>query len=304
VVNLIRRWIRGIAKLLGLPAPFHARLAQHPLFRLLLRAADLPGRLLYPEFRDLPPNDLRVRVGVKGRLLNNEPIYLTRGVDLWMYLLSRGLADLDSDVLEIGSGCGRRTHFMRDFRFHDTRYTGRYLGVDIDPEMLSWCRAHFDSERFTFVESTHASEAYGMHLDRGGADYYRLPVDDATVDLVFGTSVFTHLLEEQVVNYLQESFRVLRPGGHVMMTCKLLDLNPDLGANRYPHRVGNAYVEDRARPETAVAYESEFMVTQVAAAGFTDVELHHAPGDPQQAFIARRARTPKTPRDSKGGRPA
>lgn len=288
-MNPIRPLIRRVAKLLRLSAPFHARLAQHPFFRWILRAADLPGRLVYPEFRRLPPNDLRVRVGVGGRLLNNEPVYLTRGINEWMYLLSSGLVSFDSDILEIGSGCGRRTHLLRDFRFHGKRYTGRYIGVDIDPEMLSWCRAHFDSERFGFVESTHASEAYGMNLEQRTVDYYRLPVDDGAVDLVFGTSVFTHLLEEQVVNYLQESFRVLRTGGHVMMSCKLLDLDPDTRGNRYAHRIGSAYVEDRERPEAAVAYESGYMLAQVEAAGFTDVELHHAPGDIQQAFIAHKA---------------
>lgn len=285
-MKLVRRSIRTIARLLGLSTPFHARLAQHPILRWLLRLFDLPGRLLYPEFRRIPPNDLRVRVGVKGRLLNNEPMYLTQGVHLWMYLLSRGLASFDSDIVEIGSGCGRRTHLMRDFRFHRVRYTGSYVGVDVDPEMLSWCRTHFDAERFRFVESSHASSAYGTSPEREGPAYYRLPLDEESVDLVFGTSVFTHLLEEQVVNYLREAFRVLRTGGHIMMSCKLLDLAPETSAERYPHRIGHARVSARDRPEIAVAYESGYMVEQVEEAGFTDVELHHAPDRPQQAFVA------------------
>lgn len=265
---------------------FHGRLTRHPLVRFLLRALDLPGRVFYPEFRSLPSNDLRCRVGVGGRILGNEVQYLTKGLDLWLYLLSERICTFESDIVEIGCGCGRRTHLMRDYYFHGRRYSGRYIGIDIDAELLEWCQAHFDADRFRFFQSTHASEAYENEIAKQGV--YELPVEDASVDLVFSTSVLTHLLEEQLVNYFEESYRALRPAGHMVMTCKCIDLHPSNHGNTYQYRVGNAYVETTRVPQAAVAYTSDFLLSSAISCGFKDVDILHAPGDTQHTLIAHR----------------
>lgn len=265
---------------------FHGRLTRNPVVRFLLRVFDLPGRLLYREFRELPSNDLRCRVGVGGRLIGNEVQYLTKGLDLWLYLLSEQICRFDSDIIEIGCGCGRRTHLMRDYDFHGHRYCGRYIGIDIDRELLDWCTNHFDAERFRFFQSTHGSEAYENDVARPGR--YELPSGDSSVDLVFSTSVLTHLLEDQLVNYFEESYRVLQPGGHMVMTCKCIDLQPSNHGNTYEHRLGNAYVETMAVPQAAVAYTSGFLVSTARSCRFRDVEIFHAPEDTQHTLVARR----------------
>ncbi|MDQ3877198.1 MAG: class I SAM-dependent methyltransferase, partial [Actinomycetota bacterium] len=140
--------------------PLFAGLTRYPVMRFFLRALDLPGKVLYREFRRLPSNDLRCRVGVAGRYFGNEIQYLTKGLDLWLYLLSEQMCTFSSDIVEIGCGCGRRTHFMRDYNFHGRAYRGRYIGIDIDAELLQWCRENFDAERFQFFQATHPSTAY------------------------------------------------------------------------------------------------------------------------------------------------
>jgi ubiquinone/menaquinone biosynthesis C-methylase UbiE len=42
-------------------------------------------------------------------------------------------------------------------------------------------------------------------------DNYVLPIADESIDFVFSTSVFTNVLEPEMVNYYKESFRVLKP---------------------------------------------------------------------------------------------
>lgn len=256
------------------------------LMRLLLRSFDFFPGMIFSEFRGLPPNDLRCRVGVGGRVVANQVQYLTKGRDLWMYLLATGKVGLDSNIIEIGPGCGRRTYWMRDFNFHGIRYRGNYLGIDIDGEMLEWCRRHFDQERFSFVQSTHASAAYIN--DKVASNAYRIPADAGTQDLIFGTSVFTHLLEDQVANYCEEGFRVLRAGGHFVMTVKCIDLSPNNRGNTYRHRMGNAYVDSLAIPEQAVGYESQYLIAAARKAGFQDVEIHHMDGDVQHTLIGRK----------------
>ena len=102
-------------------------------------------------------------------------------------------AERHRDVVELGVGCGRYARHIRDLSSYGTAYSGSYLGIDIDAEALEWCRRHFD-DRFEFVQSTHASSSYLN--DRASTEAFRIPRDDASVDFVFGISVFSHLLED------------------------------------------------------------------------------------------------------------
>ncbi|MEZ6062251.1 MAG: class I SAM-dependent methyltransferase [Planctomycetaceae bacterium] len=255
----------------------------NPLMAAVLNTTDIGPKLRFPEFRELPPNALRVRVGVGGRLFNNQPQFLLKGRDLWLYLLANGLVRFTDNIVEIGSGIGRRTYWMRDFEFHGIRYSGKYTGIDIDPEMVDWCNSHYDRERFEFHCASHASSAY---LSKQETARYRLPVDDASQGLVFGTSVLTHLLEEQMINYFEEAFRVLVPGRALVMTCKCVDLTSDDRGNTYKHRSGNAYIENPGVPEAAVAYESKFVEQTLRNAGFGSVDFHHNDSNIQHTFVA------------------
>ncbi|MDP9235139.1 MAG: class I SAM-dependent methyltransferase [Actinomycetota bacterium] len=265
---------------------FHGQFTHRPAAKVLLRLLDMPGRALFPEVRQLPPNYLRCRVGVGGRIFGNEIMYLTRGLDLWLFLLANDDVGWNSDIIEIGCGCGRRTHLLRDFNFHGLRYTGHYIGIDVDAEMLDWCRNNFDSERFEFHQSTHETKAY--ENDMGVDAYYALPAADASIDLVFGTSVLTHLLENQLANYFRESYRVLKETSAMVMTCKCLDLDPDLRGNTYRHQIGNAYVENEEVPQMAVAYEERFILDACREEGFSSARIYHQPGDVQQTLVARK----------------
>jgi len=258
----------------------------NPLFAVILNMSDFLPRLYFPEFRELPPNSLRVRVGVGGKLFNNQPQFLVRGRDLWLYLFAMGLVKLDDNIVELGSGIGRRTYWLRDFHFHNVKYSGQFTGIDIDPEMVAWCKKNYDSSRFNFACSSHSSSAYLSAEDNAR---YRFPVDDETQGLVFGTSVLTHLLEEQMINYFEEANRVLLPGRSLVMTCKCVDLGSDDRGNTYKHRIKNAYIENPGVPEAAVAYESNFVRETLHDAGFAKVEFFHNESDIQHTFVATRA---------------
>jgi len=54
------------------------------------------------------------------------------------------------------------------------------------------------------------------HYNPGGTlspDEALFPADDASIDVAFGASIFTHLLEPAARHYLAETARCLRPGG-------------------------------------------------------------------------------------------
>ena len=51
---------------------------------------------------------------------------------------------------------------------------------------------------FLFHRSNHVSRAYNVAGET--EDNYVLPIADESIDFVFSTSVFTHLLEPEMVN--------------------------------------------------------------------------------------------------------
>ena len=202
---------------------------------------------------NIPPNHLRIRVGVGNRILANHIFYLNEAWELRIHAIHSGLCRLDSHVLDIGCGCGRFAQHLRDYKFKQEIFRGRYVGIDIDEESLTWCRQNFDNERFSFHRSNRVSRAYNVagKVD----DSYVLPIDNESIDFVFSTSLFTHLLEPEMVNYYKESFRVLKPGGFMAMYCFSMDHPPPTFGDRHTFRfrIGNSHVESMDVPEAAVS---------------------------------------------------
>jgi SAM-dependent methyltransferase len=119
--------------------PSTSKLTFNPLFRAAVNSFDVVPRLIFPEFRTLPPNHLRIRIGVGNRILNNQTHFLVHARDFWMFVFSEGIATMHSDILDIGVGCGRWAHWLRDYNFRGRQFTGTYVGVDIDEEAIAWC---------------------------------------------------------------------------------------------------------------------------------------------------------------------
>jgi hypothetical protein len=80
---------------------------------------------------------------------------------------------------------------------------------------------------------------------------------------VLGWSVFTHLTEDQVVYYLAETRRVLRPDGVLLATCFLFDKRefPMLTA------ASNALYASYQDPATAVAFDRSWLRETAREAG-------------------------------------
>lgn len=264
--------------------PSTSKLTFNPLFKATVNAFDILPRMIWPEFRDLPPNHLRIRIGVGNRILNNQTHFLVHARDFWMFVFTEGLADAKSTILDIGSGCGRWAHWLRDYNFRGRTFTGSYIGIDIDAEAIAWCEKHYDAERFRFHHSTHSSVSYNQ---RGMATQYRVPEPDGTVDLVVSNSLLTHVLEAELENYIAESYRVLRQGGAIMHSHFNLDYPPATYGKRhtFQHVMGNARVESLEQPEAAVAYRTDYLFKVCRAVGFKDCEIVYMPGGAQHQPI-------------------
>jgi SAM-dependent methyltransferase len=271
-MSLVDRLIRVII-------PSAAQLSYNPGFKLLGNAISAIPSLIYPEFRGLPPNHLRVRVGVGNKVIFNHVYHLEAGVLFWQRWLSSGYVTGTSDIVEIGCGCGRIAHHLRGDWFK-----GSYVGIDIDSELLEWCNSHFPSEKFNFMPSPHASATYAADGTEKGS-LFAFP-ENWQKDFVYSTSLYTHLLEPELLNYTRESFKVLRHGGTMYMSFFCLDSVERGGRWTFSHRIGEAYVENMKYPEAAVAYTREYVESLCRSVGFSDVSVIESSG--QSVLICRK----------------
>lgn len=282
-------------------APSISALTFNPFFKYSVNIADTPLRLLFREFRSLPPNHMRLRIGVGNRILTNQTRYLQDSVNFWIDAFANGRFRLDGIALEIGSGCGRYAHLLRDFRMGQVRFTGVYIGVDIDQEMLAWCSRHFDAERFRFHLSGDASSSYRNKGEQSAPQMIAEP--DGSVDFVFSRSLFSHLLENQAARYLAESYRLLKPGGVASHTFFCIDFPPPTFGVRhtFSHQLGKTRVESLKQPEAAVAYSWADIVAMGEEAGFEDIRMYRNNSTWQPTVVFRKPDNAKKPATQRAG---
>lgn len=100
-------------------------------------------------------------------------------------------------IIDIGCGIGRLVRYLTD------QPVKSYLGTDILPEVLEEAKAVVagdDRFRFTLV------------------DRISIPADANSADMVCAFSVMTHLLDEEVFAYFNETARVLSAGGNAVFS--------------------------------------------------------------------------------------
>lgn len=238
----------------------------------------------FPELHELPPNHLRIRTGAGNRIFNDHINFIQKSGRCWLLFLSRNYCTSTSDVVELGCGCGGVARALMDPWFE-----GTYVGVDIDKEMIEYCRKSFPAERFEFIVSPHKSTTYCAHnLDVAPMTESDLVIAEAeSKDFVYSLSLYSHLLEAEVIDYLRETYRILRADGVMYMTFFCME-HVELGQRwTFEHRRGNAYVENARYPEAVVAYHKAFMMELATNCGFREVTVGPQ-GGAQSELVARK----------------
>lgn len=154
-------------------------------------------------------------------------------------------------VLDLGSGIGRLAMAL-----HREGPKIRYDGLEIVRYGVEWCRKTFrEAPDFRFHHADIHNSFYNP-FGRTPAQEFRFPFADASLDLVFATSVFSHLMPNTTRHYLSEIARVLVPGGRAYFTYFRADASRGAGAAfSFSEMSDGAAVESKAEPELAVAYQ-------------------------------------------------
>ena len=234
--------------------------------RICFVPLELSDRLLGRHDPSLPPRWLRFVGGGD---------FVTVGARFVRHF--RELAGLgpDEDVLEVGCGAGRIARALAGY----LSAHGSYRGFDVVADAIHWCRRTFAVAHPNF-HFDHADLYNGGYNPTGRqrAVDYTFPYADAAFDFVCLTSVFTHMLPDEVARYLSEIRRVLRPGGRCLATFFVLDaealtrMHDADSVYRFLHE-GPGYRTTRPNhPEDAVAYLEEDLRALHERAGLRIVE--------------------------------
>jgi SAM-dependent methyltransferase len=201
----------------------------------------------------LPPREWQVSIGGG---------YVAVGAEFLSYFVE--LCDLKphESILEAGCGVGRMAMPLTSYLNGE----GLYEGFDISEEMVNWCRENITAKfpNFRFQAAAIYNGKYGAKA-KGRASEFRFPYADEKFDLIFLTSVFTHMLPADVEHYFEEIARVMKPGGRCLITFFLLNeestaLIDDLkGEYNFEHRCKGYRTINRDAPEEAIAYPEEFV---------------------------------------------
>ena len=108
-------------------------------------------------------------------------------------LRAAGMSD-GMHVVDLGCGSGRLAAAL-----HASANVS-YTGIDIVQALLDYAQSR--------------APRYAFKLHRG----LSIPLPDDSADLVSAFSLFTHLLQAETYLYLEESVRILRPGGKVVFS--------------------------------------------------------------------------------------
>lgn len=160
-------------------------------------------------------------------------------------------------VTEIGCGIGRMPVAISN-RFSEIKY----VGFDIVKYGISWCQKFFNRKRLPY-HFYHANIYNGFYNPKGtqSAQEYVFPIPDGSQDLIFATSVFTHMPIDEIRHYLNEIYRCLKPDGMAYFTCFQLDhaarsrISQKTTLFSFQNEVSGYYVESIDEPELAIAYD-------------------------------------------------
>src|SRR5262249_9068898 len=150
----------------------------------------------------------------------------------------RGLALEElGGVLDFGCGCGRVLRHLGGLR-------ATLAGSDADADAVAWCRANLP---------------FAQVVRNGPRP--PLPFDESSFDLAYGLSVLTHLPATLQRAWATELTRIVRRGGHVLLTVH-----------------GRSYADGLSAEERRTFGLGQLVVRRASASGTNLCTVFHPPG--------------------------
>jgi len=209
--------------------------------------------------------------GEGGAFLKNSLSFLGYFIQL------TGLKPTDS-VLEVGSGLGRMAYSLAYY----LKPPGIYEGFEIMAKFIKWPQEEISTRRPHF--NFRLANIYNHHYNPGGnvqAKDFIFPYEDDSFDLVFLTSVFTHMQTEEVRHYLKQIYRVLKYGGKCLCSCFLLNQESEkcIGEGKsgfnFVYELNECFTTHPDNPEAAIAFKESLLLNWIRESGFAAIGKYY-----------------------------
>ncbi len=148
----------------------------------------------------------------KGLIYTGSGEFIKQGEELIAFFKANTTLNENSNVLDIGSGIGRIAVPMTKF------LKGNYCGFEPVHQGVDWCikniTSQFPNFEFLFVDLFN-----DLYKSKGiSASNYEFQYSKDYFDFACSISVFTHMLPDEVENYLKETHKVLEIGAFFVAT--------------------------------------------------------------------------------------
>lgn len=143
---------------------------------------------------------------------------------------------------------------------------GEYFGFDVNRESIEYAKQNISTKypRFYFQHVNVFNGVYNRSSDAMSAQSFKFPYD-TKFDIVFLVSVFTHMIAQDMENYVSEISRVTKKGGKILTTYFLLNEQTKKAQNErradrsFLYAFRNYYASDPFYQVGAIAYEQSYV---------------------------------------------
>lgn len=205
----------------------------------------------------------------KGKIYTGSGDFLKQGKTFANHFIYLGNLLPEHNVLDIGSGIGRMAIPLTKYLSKE----GKYEGFDIVKTGVKWCQKNITPKfpNFNFTHLNLKNSLYNLTTNQE-ASKIKFPYPDNSFDFIILTSVFTHMLPNDVENYLQEINRVLKSSGKCFCTFFILTNESEKHINKntdfnFAFNKGNYSLMDEKVPEANVAYKNDYLNKIITVAG-------------------------------------
>jgi SAM-dependent methyltransferase len=193
--------------------------------------------------------------------------YRAIGAEFLGHFVRFGRLTPNDRVLDIGCGIGRMAVPLTQYLDVER---GSYDGVDPVMDGILWCAQMITPAypRFRFQRLDIAHPLYNPQGSLPGTEV-KFGFPNQSFDFIVMVSVATHLPPEELVVYLEESARLLAPGGRLFLTAFALD-GRSTGQERLSFKRwgdGPGWYAIEEAPLAAAGVDEAFLLEKTQAAG-------------------------------------
>ena len=194
--------------------------------------------------------------------------FIRQGEEWKSFFIQNGLRPNDH-FLDIGSGIGRIAIGLTPY------LQGEYHGFEAMQVGAEWCTKNI-TLKFPNFRFQHVSLHNDLYNSSGiDAATYKFDYPSDSFHMACSISVFSHMVDKEVENYLSESYRVLKKGGKLIATFFVMEkdslsaMNGDYKGFRFDFEYENHYLMDKNVTSANVCFKKDYLHAIIQENGFT-----------------------------------